>query len=190
MTDEHQNPFASPIADDAVVETEVTAAGVPARRLTRLVAAFVDGIVLNLLMVPVMYFLAIGYFDPIVSNPELAAESTPFSVFNTPEQAVRTILGSLIGVGIYLLVNGYWLHHNGQTVGKKLFGIKIVRKDGSRATLGRLIGLRLLPMSLIALIPIVGNLVVGLVDPLLIFRKSRYCLHDDIADTAVVLDQP
>ena len=40
-------------------------------------------------------------------------------------------------------------------------------------------------LLVIALIPVVGWLY-GLVDALMIFRDSRKCLHDNIADTIVV----
>jgi len=40
-------------------------------------------------------------------------------------------------------------------------------------------------MGLIGAIPFLGRLV-QFIDPLLIFRDSRRCLHDEIADTTVV----
>jgi uncharacterized RDD family membrane protein YckC len=90
------------------------------------------------------------------------------------------------GIVIFTMLNGYWLARNGQTIAKKLMNIKIVRSDGSAAGLGRIIFLRLAPLWLMALIPIAGGVVTGLIDPLLIFRQSRKCLHDTIADTIVV----
>jgi uncharacterized RDD family membrane protein YckC len=60
-----------------------------------------------------------------------------------------------------------------------------VRSDGSPASFGRIVGLRYLPTSLITLIPVVG-MFYALLDCLLIFRRSRRCLHDNIADTIVV----
>ncbi len=44
------------------------------------------------------------------------------------------------------------VYKNGQTIGKKALGIKVVRKDGSRATFGRIFGLRYLLNSLIGLV--------------------------------------
>jgi uncharacterized RDD family membrane protein YckC len=61
-----------------------------------------------------------------------------------------------------------------------------VRSDGSAAGIGRIVLLRLAPIWLMTLIPVVGVIMAGLVDPLLIFRQSRKCLHDTIADTIVV----
>ena len=41
-------------------------------------------------------------------------------------------------------------------------------------------------MWAISIIPVIGSLV-GLIDALLIFRDNRRCLHDNIADTMVVV---
>lgn len=190
MATDHQNPFASPMSDDAAAVSEMTAAGAPARRLTRLVASIVDSIIMSVAALPLMYFLELGWFDPVLFDPELAAEVSPWNGYSNPQQAVKTLMSVVVSLAVFLLLNGYFLHLDGQTLGKKLFGIKIVRKDGSRASLSRLFGVRLVPMWVAAQVPFLGQLVAGLIDPLLIFRKSRYCLHDDIADTAVVLAVP
>ena len=63
--------------------------------------------------------------------------------------------------------------------------IRVVRVDGSRVSFARFVFLRWLPLAIVGCIPFVGG-IVALIDPLLIFRESRRCLHDDIADTQVV----
>ena len=77
------------------------------------------------------------------------------------------------------------LHAFGGTLGKKLLGLRIVRTDGSRAGFVRLFfgraGVAVVP----AFVPLLGSLW-ALVDMLVIFRESRQCLHDQIADTMVV----
>jgi uncharacterized RDD family membrane protein YckC len=77
------------------------------------------------------------------------------------------------------------VHKNGQTIGKRIVGIKVVRTDFSRATLGRIFWLRNVVNAIPGAIPYVGN-VYGLVDHLFIFGESRQCVHDKIADTVVV----
>ena len=57
--------------------------------------------------------------------------------------------------------------------------------DGRILSLGKIIGLRVLPISLAAHIPIVGGFV-GLIDALFIFGSEKRCLHDYIAGTIVV----
>jgi uncharacterized RDD family membrane protein YckC len=69
----------------------------------------------------------------------------------------------------------------GQTMGKRLLEIRVVRSDGSQASLGRIFWLRNVVNGLLKLIPFYG-----LVDVLLIFGERRQCIHDLIADTIVV----
>jgi len=99
---------------------------------------------------------------------------------------VGVIVGQVVlGFGLFILIQGYLLHTEGQTVGKKLLGMRIVRANGERATLGRLLGLRYLVGWVIVMIPFIGA-IYALVDCLMIFRDSRKCVHDNIADTIVV----
>jgi uncharacterized RDD family membrane protein YckC len=68
---------------------------------------------------------------------------------------------------------------------KRLFKIKVVRSDGSRCSLPRIVFARFLPVALFCSIPYVGW-GAGLIDPLFIFGDDSRCLHDHIADTIVV----
>ncbi|HWY72675.1 MAG TPA: RDD family protein [Burkholderiaceae bacterium] len=92
---------------------------------------------------------------------------------------------ALIDMVLFLLVNGYLLVDRGQTVGKAALGMRIVRPDGSKVSAARMLGLRYGVGFSSNLIPALGVLY-GLVDCVMIFRKSRRCLHDEIADTIVV----
>jgi len=92
---------------------------------------------------------------------------------------------TICGLLIYLAVNGVFLARDGQSIGKKAFGIKIVRSDGSQADFARIVSRRLAPVYAIQLIPFLSGLL-GLVDVLCIFRDSRQCMHDQIADTIVI----
>lgn len=88
----------------------------------------------------------------------------------------------VIGFSIYQLM---LLHRSGQTFGKQLMGVRIVRTDGSRASLGRILGLRYLAPGLIGAIPFLGGLF-KLADVLFIFGEEKRCIHDYFADTIVV----
>ena len=113
---------------------------------------------------------------------------TPWNIFSPKmaEAGVMAMLGmQLIGLLLFALVNGYLLMTRGQTVGKLLLGMRIVRPGGSAASPGRIIGLRYGVGWLLSAVPVVG-MVYALVDCLLIFRADRRCLHDMIADTIVV----
>jgi len=94
------------------------------------------------------------------------------------------VLSVVLALGVVVL-NLVWLSQRGQSIGKRVLDIAIVRTDGSPVTLGRVILLRALPLMLAGAIPFVGRYV-GLVDSLMIFGSERRCLHDLIADTIVV----
>ncbi len=112
-------------------------------------------------------------------------------VFKQLTQGQRMTIGQYIfffffGLAVFLVVNGYLLAKHGQTVGKKLVGTRIVANaDEQILSLGRVFGLRYLPLSLIVQIPIVGGLFC-FVDVLFIFRKDKRCIHDLIAGSKVV----
>ncbi len=141
---------------------------IPAERGTRLAARLVDGVIYV-----VVGGLVAGGFMTSTSEGGLSALGLAAGV------------AGAFGAFALLVLNVLWLKEYGQTAGKRLLGIAIVRSDGTQATLGRLLGLRWFVMTLISYIPGVGTLI-SLLNPLLIFREDRKCLHDHIADTIVV----
>lgn len=85
-------------------------------------------------------------------------------------------------VVVLCIVQLILLSTRGQTIGKKVLGIRIVRLDGSDAGFVHAVLLRVVVMRIL-------NAFTGitwLIDPLLIFREDRRCLHDMIADTTVI----
>lgn len=100
----------------------------------------------------------------------------------------RFIMVALLGVALTLGVlawNLTWLYRYGQTIGKRIVKIKIVRSDGDRASLGRILGLRIILVTILESIPFLGGLF-SLVNICFIFRDDRRCIHDLMADTVVV----
>ena len=83
------------------------------------------------------------------------------------------------------IVDIVFLHKYGQTIGKRLVGIKVVQTNGMRCELWRFFFLRALPVGILSNIPIIG-IIVGLVDILMIFGEQQRCLHDLIANTIVI----
>ncbi len=113
---------------------------------------------------------------------------TPWNIFSptVAEAGFLALIGmQLLGLLLFAIVNGYLLMTRGQTIGKLLLGMRIVRPDGSAASPVRLIGLRYGVGWLLSALPVVG-MVYALVDCLFIFRADRRCLHDLIAGTIVV----
>lgn len=90
---------------------------------------------------------------------------------------------------IYPLMHGYLLAKRGQTIGKRVVGIRIVRSDFGAVGFGRLMVLRWLSIDAISLLQALGNWIY-LVDVVFIFNQSRKCLHDYLADTVVVRCRP
>jgi len=94
------------------------------------------------------------------------------------------ILGVALTLGV-LVWNLVWLHRYGQTIGKRIVKVKIVRSDGDRVSLGRILGLRIILVTILEFIPFLGGLF-SLVNVCFIFRDDRRCIHDLMADTVVV----
>ena len=163
------NPYAPPkaeVSDANSSETQELAG-----RGERLAAAILDTIIV---------MVVIGL--PLVIGMDWNAASA-----GNWQNAFGPIGASLAGLTslAYIGVTIYLVSKNGQTVAKKMLGIKVVRSDGSRASLGRIFWLRNVVNGIPGAIPYIGN-VYSLVDSLFIFNDQRQCIHDKIADTIVV----
>lgn len=162
MTESVDTRFAPPAAH--VEDVAVEGGAVLATRGARFWAALLDGV--------------------LVGGIGLALSKLPLLSFMAKPGDIR-IMAVLVGYVIFLVVQGWWLVQRGQTIGKRLLGLRIVREDGSAADAWRLLGLRYGTGMLLSIITLVGG-IYGIVDALLIFRESRKCLHDTIADTKVI----
>jgi uncharacterized RDD family membrane protein YckC len=163
MNPNSPNPFAPPTAE--VADVAVSGPSL-AGRGNRLLAVIIDVVLQLGTMLLLNWLLRLNLFD---GDASFGAQ----------------LRNGLLGFGVFLLIHGWLLVKEGQTVGKKLLGLRIVRKDGSRCDPARLIGLRYGVGAVLTTMPYVG-MVYALADALLIFRASRQCLHDNIADTIVV----
>jgi uncharacterized RDD family membrane protein YckC len=167
------NPYAPPQAEVSDVpnnDAELERAG----RGIRLGAAVIDSLIPGIIFLP--WLIGIGFDFSGVANGTRA----PFTFIGL---AIAGI-GSLAWIGITL----FFVHRNGQTIAKRLLGIKVVRSDGSRASLGRIFWLRNFVNALPSAIPLIGN-AYPLIDSLFIFGEKQQCLLDLIADTIVVKAQ-
>lgn len=177
-----QNRFAPPRAH--VEDMQAAAAQmVTASRGSRFLAVLVDvspALVVGILAAVMVPALFAGKFDPAGSG------MVAFGM-------LMLVFGPLsIGWLVWTIV---LLYKYGQTVGKKMLGIRVVRMDGSRLSFPRFFFIRWLGMAVLggilggicgALhIRYVGN-TIGLVDALFIFGATHRCLHDYLADTQVV----
>jgi len=161
------NPFAPPTAH---VEDVASGAQELGGRGARLGAAIID----TAIQLAAYYALAFTVFSALM--PSATSYGSIAGAF------ALQLVASFV---LFILIHGYLLATQGQTVGKKLVGLRIVRSDGERASVVRLVGLRYFLGWIIAVIPVVG-MIYALVDCLMIFRESHKCIHDNIADTIVV----
>lgn len=167
------NPYAAPAArvDDAPTGDELELAD----RGIRLVGKILDSIIIAIPVGLVAFVLA------------LVAGLSRANGGGSDQDFIFGVMAFLIGISLVgmLIWNFVWLHRYGQTIAKRLLKIRIVRSDGSRCGLLRVIFARWLPVTLLGAIPVLGY-VAFFVDSLMIFRDDRRCLHDLIADTIVV----
>lgn len=167
------NAYAPPKA--AVADVDSRDGSSLAGRGTRLGASILDSlIVMAVLYTPMILTGALG-------SAITAAESSgnPFRFYG-----VFLSGGGLIGMVLWVgwaVITFRLVAKNGQTIAKKLLNIKVVRADGSRATVARIFWLRNVVNGLLSFLPLYV-----LIDALFIFGERKQCLHDKIADTIVV----
>lgn len=82
---------------------------------------------------------------------------------------------------IWFLLHGYFLKKAGQTIGKRIVGIKIVSLAGSNAAMSALITRYLIFFIFQSI-----SSLLSLLNFLFIFRDDRRCVHDLVAKTMVV----
>jgi len=142
-----------------------------ADRLTRLGSLLIDIVILCIIVVPIGYL--VGVFDGLSQEPPVEPP-LPLALFML-----------VVNLAVYAAVNWSLLEKNGQTIGKKFNGIKIVKTDGSKPSRNDLIFKRYFAYIVIPMLPVIGQLL-SLIGNLMIFGKQRRCLHDHIAGTKVV----
>ncbi|MEJ7590299.1 MAG: RDD family protein [Planctomycetaceae bacterium] len=168
------NPYAAPENIDYAIaapgESEL------ATLSERFSGASLDG----LLMLPVVFGVVFGYTFFSVEQGGIPAS------MSRGAEIVGTLIGLVVGLAWYLILNGYLLAKRGQTIGKLAAGTRIVDfNTGELVPLIPLLLKRNLVIQILGAVPFVGGFV-SLADVLMIFRSSRRCLHDDIAGTKVI----
>jgi uncharacterized RDD family membrane protein YckC len=163
------NPYAPPrgaVRDAAAEELELAGRG------ARLLAAILDGLIAGMMIyLPALIVLvATGALPPDPEQQEFAGTMLATA-------GLLCLVGFVAWAWITLLLVARY----GQTMGKRVLEIRVVRSDGSQASLGRIFWLRNVVNVLLGIIPLYS-----IIDVLLIFGARRQCIHDLIADTIVV----
>ncbi|MDF1838875.1 MAG: RDD family protein [Planctomycetota bacterium] len=147
--------------------------------MQRLGGALVDGVLLwSCMLAPALMGGDLGALTEALNteDPELVAEALAgASYVATP--ILLLVLGAM---------NMFLLYRDGQTIGKRLVGSRIVRTSGRRAGLIRILVLRVWIAGLLALIPLVGPFVM-ILGSAVILLPARRCFHDYLADTKVIV---
>ena len=173
----------------------MNAPGSLAERGARLLAASIDELILLGITLPALFgAIPIATHAIFASLPADPARIDP-ALIDTGQIESQIISGMLSGPGFVVTVlallawcgvTAWLVATNGQTIGKRMVGIKVVRTNGSPASFGRIFLLRNVVSTLPAFLPFIGLLYQLVIDPIFIFQDSRRCLHDLIADTTVV----
>jgi uncharacterized RDD family membrane protein YckC len=108
----------------------------------------------------------------------------------TPEQLGNGLTWLMAGLFIVTVFQCWLLTVRGQTVGKRVLGIRIVGNDSDEdAGFVRVVLLRSFVPGMIGSITYMGlGLCFAIVDIGFIFRPDRRCVHDHLAGTKVVED--
>ena len=139
-----------------------------ATRKERFAAAMIDGIIAMTVASPLMYYF---WKAGAYSSSEI-----PFDVM---------LISHVFGVTTSLILNGYFWHKFGQSIGKKMIGIRIVDLQGNKPPLWKIFIVRFWLFSTPSLAGTPWNYL-GVIDVLAIFTKNRRCVHDYVAGTKVV----
>jgi uncharacterized RDD family membrane protein YckC len=146
----------------------------------RLGAAVLDGLLIFLCFLPALP----AYFALAESA---AARETGAAAGELPPEfnPATMILAGVLFLAI-IVTNLVLLSTQGQTLGKKMVGVRIVRfEDGGKAGFVKAVLMRGFLPGLIGAIPVLGP-VFSLVNICFIFREDRRCIHDLMAGTHVV----
>ena len=179
-----ENPYTPPVnqVEDPPIQSAVSSS----HNYASLGARFLGKLIDVLIMIPLVLVIGVGY--ALVSPPKvIAVEKTSdlFSIGATGYGYVETLLLAVLGIAAYIGIQWTFWASTGQSIGKKVMKTQVVNLDGSQASAKTIALKRYAIMSLIGNVPVAGGLV-SLIGVLLIFRRDRNCLHDDIAKTRVV----
>lgn len=164
-----------PVPDDEIVPASL--------RWRRLPAALIDGTLKSICYLPITVPLARFLFTQARSGKMLTfseISTATNELVNTHVGQALPLLGLLVAVQLFLLTT------RGQSVGKYVLGLRIVRiADNAPAGFRQAFLLRGAAPFVIEQIPVAGFFF-WMVDSAFIFRADQRCVHDLIAGTKVV----
>jgi uncharacterized RDD family membrane protein YckC len=159
-------------------EKELKVFSTLASRGSRLGAIILDGLIfiIPFFIVFITFFSINEYFQFVFEF--ITKHGLLFTMF----------LEMLIAQVLYISVNGWLIYSKGQTIGKRIVGIKMVTLKDEVPAFYSSYCLRYLLNSFLMLIPFIGG-IYSICDILFIFSGDKRCLHDRIAGTKVVVTE-
>ena len=185
MSEEQANPYTAPAVE--ANESAQTGGVGPHNYATlgqRLLGAIIDG----LIMIPLSFGTAFLLFGALAPD---SVEGSGFEKFFNQLGALgylETLIFGLVNIVLFIAVQWTFWKATSQSIGKKVMKTQIVNLDGTPASVNTIAFKRYGIISILVMV-IPGNLanLLSLIDSLLIFRSDRNCLHDDIAQTRVIV---
>lgn len=165
--DEQQKEIENPSVETITIKIPQPLAG----RWSRLWASILDGLVMMIILLPMMHFMDV--FSKMDEHGNLPAS--------------LTITLAVLGVVVFLMINGHYLVTRGQTVGKMALDIRIVDANGNLPAKDQLFK-RYFVYFGISHLPFVGDFL-SFANILLIFGRTKQCGHDHFAKTFVISDE-
>lgn len=135
----------------------------------RFVARVIDSLLLGVVSLVVQIPLTL-----IMAMPRAGVDPRA----NLPAMLAFAGIATLANLGIAVSYEAYFLSTRGATLGKMVFGLKVVRPDGSRITAARAVG-RYFAYFVSGAILLIGYIMAG-------FDEEKRALHDRICDTRVI----
>lgn len=176
------------VQQDHVQEKELASRG------SRLAARLIDW---SMMLVPII-FLVMALMDAAFEAEVQSLKDNPTALMEALQRQIQkaqaagnpTVMAMSVLILVVMLGNVILLSVRGQSAGKLLTGIQIVRAaDGGRAGFVKAVLLRWFLFAVIESIQFIGP-VLSLANILMIFRRDHRCLHDLVADTRVVRMRP
>jgi uncharacterized RDD family membrane protein YckC len=162
------NPYAAPAeSQGGDVVPALVAKLELAPRGSRLVATIIDALLFGAA-------LTLGYLFSL-------------ALLSSLDQATLSSRWASLAMSFGLLLyayQSYAIASTGQSIGKRMCRVRIVRQNGEPAGFLRAVLLRMWLFSALGFIPVIKYL--ALIDALLIFQVERRCLHDRVAGTIVI----
>jgi len=167
----------------AAATPQAASPALPASRLIRLGAALLDTLITAVCVMPGALLLGTTFLNAVIAA---SRGRTPDLSDINPASALMG--AALLGLGLLALfiVQLWMLCTRGQTIAKRLLGIRIVMHgSGAKADFVHVWLLRNFVVGIIRAIPWLGA-IFALVDVCFIFGQEQRCVHDYIAGTKVV----